>query len=192
MVKRITHERWVEAQKAERQFHTMSREEGQEHYRKTYEKYFQYLEIDHTRGFTDKIIIEIGCADFPALQWVNCCHGFLVEPMPSEILKHIAFEKDYEIIAEPFEEIAVPTCDEIWLLNVMQHVIDPDLFIEKCKAASDVIRFFEPIDWPIEIYHPHTFTFEYYKGHFPDAKLYPGTDPGFHTAKCAYGVWSRV
>lgn len=192
MPKRITQERWIEAQKAERQFHTMSREEGQEHYRKTYKKYFQYLAIEPQTAFVRKTITEIGCADFPGLQWVNCFYGYLVEPMPSEILKQIADDFGYEIIEEPVEQIDLPKCDEIWLLNVMQHVIDPDLFIEKCKAAADVIRFFEPIDWPIEIYHPHTFTFQYYKGHFPDAKLYPGTDPGFHTAKCAYGVWSRV
>lgn len=185
---RITQERWEQAQKAERECHTFNRKEGEAHYRKTYETYFNYL------GITDsnKTVIEIGCADFPAIQWVKVGKGILIEPMPSEILKEIAKEHGYQIIAKPVEGIDLPKCDEIWLLNVMQHVIDPDLFIEKCKQAADVIRFFEPIDWPIEIYHPHTFTFEYYKNQFPDAKLYEGNVEGFHQAKCAYGIWSRV
>jgi hypothetical protein len=112
--------------------------------------------------------------------------------MPSDILKDISKELGCDIIDKPVEEIEIPKCDEIWLLNVMQHVIDPDLFIAKCKEAAKLIRFFEPIDWPIEIYHPHTFTFEWYQKHFKDAKLYNGNLPNFHEAKCAYGIWSQV
>lgn len=188
MVKRISIERWNQAQKAERICHNFDRNHGQNHYKNTYYNYFEYLDIKDSDAF----IVEIGCADFPALQWVKFGKGLFIEPMPSEILKDIAKELNCDIIADPVENIDIPECDEIWLLNVMQHVIDPDLFIAKCKSAAKIIRFFEPIDWPIEIYHPHTFTFEWYKNHFPDAKLYKGDKPNFHEAKCAYGIWSQV
>ena len=188
MVKRITEQRWKEAQIAERICHKFDRKHGENHYKNTYLNYFQYLDIKDSNAF----IIEIGCADFPALQWVKFGKGTFIEPMPSIILKDIAKELGCDIIAEPVEQIDIPKCDEIWLLNVMQHVIDPDLFISKCKESAKLIRYFEPIDWPIEIYHPHTFTFDWYKSHFSDAKLYKGDKPNFHEAKCAYGIWSQV
>lgn len=187
----ITLERWQEAQKAERQHHNLTRKEGQEHYLKTYKTYFEYLGIDFDHK--GKTIVEIGCADFPALEHCQVKKGYLVEPMPSELLKELINEKPHlELIPYPVEHIELPKCDEIWLLNVMQHVIDPDLFIKKCKEAAKVIRFFEPINWPIEIYHPHTFTFEYFREHFKEAKLYKGDRKDFHTAECAYGTWLQV
>lgn len=188
MVKRITQDRWHEAQIAERICHKFDRKQGESHYKNTYNTYFKYLDIKDSKNY----IIEIGCADFPALQWVKFGKGVFIEPMPSDILKDIAKELNCDIIEKPVEKIDIPKCDEIWLLNVMQHVIDPDLFISKCKESTKIIRFFEPIDWPIEIYHPHTFTFDWYKGHFPHAKLYDGKHPNFHEAKCAYGIWSQA
>lgn len=187
-MERISKERWQEAQQAERKCHTYNRKEGEHYYKRTYETYFNFLGIKDM----DKVVIEIGCADFPALQHIKVKKGILVETMPSPILEEISKENNLEIIKSPVEEIELPLCDEIWLLNVMQHVIDPELFIEKCKKSAKVIRFFEPIDWPIEVYHPHTFTLEWYKGHFPDAKLYSEKLPYFHEAKCAYGIWLQV
>jgi hypothetical protein len=190
---KITLERWQQAQEAERKHHTFSREEGRAHYFKTYQNYFEYLGIDFNHE--GKVIAEIGCADFPALEHCIVRRGILIEPMPSELLKELVNErKDLSLIVSPVEELDFrdKCVDEIWLLNVMQHVIDPDLFIKKCKQAAKIIRFFEPINWPIEVYHPHTFTFEYYKSHFPDAKLYKGDKKDFHTAECAYGTWSQV
>jgi len=160
------------------------------HYSQTYAYYFKYLDIiQNQKG---KTIVEIGCADFPALQWCDNMNGILVEPLPSPILTELVKHRiDLELISKRVEDIDLPECDEIWLLNVLQHVLDPDLFIEKCKEAAPVIRFFEPIDWPIEIYHPHTFDFEYFQGHFPEAKRYTGDVAEFHTANCAYGIWNR-
>lgn len=193
---KITKKRWDEAQKAERichdEFLEKAGEDGvRQHYGKTYGRYFSHLGIDP--NITDRTIIEIGCADFPALEWcAPCTKGYLVEPLPSPILKNLVDSFDHlELIQSKVEDITLPQADEVWLLNVLQHVVDPDLFIEKCKEAAPVIRFFEPIDWPIEIYHPHTFDFEYFKGHFPQAERYTGTEPDFHSAHCAYGTWTR-
>lgn len=195
MSKKISQQRWAEAQEAERICHdnflAKAGIEGvKAHYADSYCRYFSYLGIDLDER--DKVIMEIGCADFPALQICAVKKGILVEPLPSPILKEIVEHyPNLELIQDKVEDIDLPECDEIWLLNVMQHVVDPDLFIEKCKKAAKVIRFFEPIDWPIEIYHPHTFDFNWYLKHFPEAKRYEGTEKNFHTAHCAYGIWER-
>ena len=191
MVTRISRERWQQAQEAERVCHKFTRQEGERYYKNSYDKYFEYLGMNYDQQ--GKTIVEIGCADFPALQHcTNVAKGVLIEPMPSPILEEIVSERpELSIIqcaVEDMEEL--PECDEIWLLNVMQHVIDPDLFVEKCKQTAKVIRFFEPIDWPVEIYHPHTFDFAWYDERF-GAKFYDGRDKGFHTANCAYGTWVR-
>jgi len=192
-MERITDKRWDEAQKAERECHdkflkSAGFDHVKDHYKATYQKYFKYLDIDPIclDGLT---IIEIGCADFPALEYCNVDKGILVEPLPSDILiQMVDYYEHLYLIQSKCEDIELPQADEIWLLNVMQHVQDPDKFIENCKKAAKVIRFFEPIEWPIEIYHPHTFTHAYYLKHFPEAVRYEGTDREFHTARCSYGV----
>lgn len=185
----ISKEEWQEAQKAERTQHTMSYYEGSKHYKKSYDNYFKYLGIGYDHQ--NKVIIEIGCADFPALEHCNVLKGYCVEPMPSDILKEIANKKELDIIQSPVEEIDLPKCDEIWLLNVMQHIIDPDLFVAKCKDAAEVVRFFEPINYPTCIYHPHSYTLGQFKEWFGSAKYYDDKLDGFHQAECAYGSWTR-
>jgi len=184
---KITKEDWLEAQKAERTQHTMSYEEGSKHYKNSYDNYFRYLGIGYNHK--GKTIVEIGCADFPALEHCQVKKGICIEPMPSDILKAIAERKGLEIIAAPVEEINIPKCDEIWLLNVMQHIIDPDLFVEKCKEAAKVVRYFEPINYPTCVYHPHTFTLEDFQRWFTNPNYYNDKAPGFHEAECAYGAY---
>lgn len=193
---KITKQRWDEAQKAERECHdNFLRKAGvegvREHYKGTYSKYFEYLGIFPNQ--LNKIIIEIGCADFPALEHCQNVNGILIEPLPSTTLHELVDARtDLVLIQKKVEDITLPQSDEVWLLNVLQHVQDPDLFIEKCKENTEVIRFFEPVDWPIEIYHPHTFDEEWYRKHFGDSvKRYTGTDKEFHTAHCAFGVWKK-
>lgn len=194
---KITDERWNEAQKAERACHDRFLEkDGEEyvrnHYQETYAKYFKYLDIKHKQG--GKTIVEIGCADFPALAWCENMNGILIEPLPSKILRETVKNRiDLELISKKVEDIEkMPISDEVWLLNVLQHVQDPEVFIEKCKENTKVIRFFEPIDWPIEIYHPHTFTEQDFRNWFGSCvNRYGGTDREFHTAHCAYGIWKK-
>lgn len=193
---KITNKRWNEAQDAEREFHNKQlAEEGFEsvkaQYAQNYAYYFKYLGLDPEQH--GKTIIEIGCADFPALEYCYFEKGYLVEPLPSKILKDTVEDfPNLELIQAKCEDVELPKADEVWLFNVLQHVQDPDLFIKRCKDAAEVIRFFEPIDWPIEIYHPHTFGFGDFVSWFGDCcKRYEGTVPEFHAANCAFGVWKR-
>lgn len=194
--KAISMERWQQAQTAERGFHTMNYTEGLLHYAASYKNYFHYVGLgNHLHGLH---VIEVGPADFPALSQVTGeGKAIIVEPMPSENLERICKERGIVLINAPFEEIEeweIPEGTiEVWLFNVMQHIIDPDKFIEKAKSIADRIRFFEPIDQPITDYHPHTYSLTDYQNYFGDCvQLYTGGNiPGFHEADCAYGVWIK-
>jgi hypothetical protein len=184
----ITKERWQEAQQAERKEHTFDYQEGFDHYRTSYEHVFRFLGMaTDQRG---KTILEIGPADFPALAYCQNYKGIIVEPMPSKHLNRFVKESKIKLIHYPVEEIELPFVDEAWLFNVLQHVIYPDLFIEKCKGVSKVIRYFEPIDYPTSEYHAHTFTRVDFVEWFGLVNIYEGGSvEGFHQADCAYGTW---
>jgi hypothetical protein len=190
----ITQERWNEAQIAERKAHIHSFEDGRAWYGKIYQRYFDYIGL--SLDVQGKSILEIGCADFPALGYChNIGKSYIIEPMPSDYLNRMIEGKDITLFKEPCEELTLPKVDEVWLLNVLQHVIDPDVIINQCKDAAKVIRFFEPINYPIEPCHPHQFTLDYFRGHFGDCvKHYPmnPTEPEFHTWENAYGVYEKI
>lgn len=197
----ITLARWEEAQKAEREQHTMGAIEGAIHYGKSYKNYFKLLGLgNNLHGLN---VIEVGPADFPALaHCTNWGHAVIVEPMPSAILEAKCKEQSIGLFKEAFEHLLnkydnyqqkINGVTEVWLLNVMQHVIDPEVFIETAKQLGDRIRFFEPIDQPITTYHPHTYGLKDYHRWFGDCvNLYAGGSiEGFHEAACAYGVWIK-
>jgi hypothetical protein len=190
MANKITKKRWQDAQKAERKMHTFQEAEGIEHYHSTYRHYFRFVQLGFDLGGLS--VIEIGPADFPALRHCKNYSGIIIEPMPSEILKKFCDSAGVQLITEPLEEIAdLPEVTEIWLFNVMQHIIDPDKFVQKCKEVAKRIRFFEPINYPVSEYHPHTYTEEDFKGWFGDCvQAYKGGSvQGFHEADCVYGVF---
>ena len=193
MIKPITLERWQQAQVAERKLHTMSLEEGIHHYRIAYGHNFRYLGIDPDQMQTG--IIEIGCADFPALRFVRKpLYCTIVEPMPSNELRQFVDstgEFDVGLFEERFEDYNGYLPDrEIWCFNVLQHVTDPEKFIVKAKQAK-TIRYFEPIDTEITHYHPHSFTKDDFDRWFPGVNKFYNetTNECFHNGPCCYGVW---
>lgn len=193
MTNGITNKRWEEAQEAERACHDrliekIGEQAAHKQYEKTYQYYFNYLGIDKDQQ--GKTIVEIGCADYPALEWCHNVKGILIEPLPSHRLNEYVKANGYELIKDKVENIEIPDCDEIWLLNVLQHVQDPDVFIEKCKKHT--IRFFEPIDCGIHVHHPHDFTEGWYRERLGDCvqNYFPRMGTDFHGARCVYGVWN--
>lgn len=184
----ITPERWKQAQEAERKFHNEPFDKGLEHYMQSYAQYFHHLGIGY--DLKHRKIVEIGPADFPALAYCfNIGNSFIIEPMPSEHLKRFDIPIAKEL-AEDFEYDA----DEVWLFNVLQHVIDPYKIVERAKASADVVRFFEPIDYGIDECHPWNLTEAMFKEWFGDCvKIWEAGQQvtNFHTWKCAYGVWRK-
>lgn len=185
----ITQDRWLQAQQAERQFHNEDFETGKEHYGISYAQYFKWLNIDP--DLQGKNIVEIGPADFPALGYCrNLGDGCLIiEPMPSEYLKRFGLK-----ISTSMAEDAYYKADEVWLFNVLQHVVDPYKIVERAKVQADVVRFFEPINYGINECHPWNLIIEMFKDWFGDCvKHYPFNNEAvkFHTWECAYGVWKK-
>lgn len=185
----ITKEIWQAAQHAERRFHNQDFENGFKHYADSYRQYFEHLDIP--TDINGRNIVEIGPADFPALAYVtnrgkDC---LIIEPMPSDYLKRFGIP-----ISTDLAEDADYKADEVWLFNVLQHVIDPHKIVERAKKQADVVRFFEPINYGIDECHPWNLTMDMFKDWFGDvAKYYPKGQPvkNFHTWECAYGVWTK-
>ena len=162
---RASLESWKTAQIEERKMHTADKETAIKDYALSYEQYFSYVET--SKNQKGKSIIEIGCADIPALYFCSDYNqSYIIEPMPSAILTELIQDKQIILFSDPSEELEFPKVDEIWLFNVLQHVIDPDVIINKAKESASVIRFFEPINCVMDICHLHYFTLDYFIGHF--------------------------
>ncbi len=182
----VTIETWAAAQIEERKFHTEGFHEGREHYELSYNQYFEYLGIE--KDLKGKKVIEVGPADFPALAY--CFNGTdcaVIEPMPSDNLKLSGLT----IIKEMAEDV-VYEADEVWMLNLLQHVLNPDKIVERAKKQSKVIRFFEPINYGIDACHPWNLTMDMFKNWFGDVNYYPANPTAFrfHTWECVYGIWT--
>lgn len=190
---RATREQWLLAQQEERKQHIFEMEEGLLHYAEGYRQYFEHLGIEADQK--NKRVIEIGCADFPALHFCKNYIGIVIEPMPTHILRKLVSKNGILLIASPAEETDFPIVDEIWLFNVLQHVIDPDSIIVRAKEASKIVRFFEPVGTPLDKCHLHSFNLDYFRHHFGinTVKHYIAKEDvrNFHTCDCAYGVWTE-
>ena len=193
MKEAINRERWEEAQIGEKIYHLQqSVEISYEHYKDAYKNYFRYLNINS--DLKGKKIMEIGPGRISGLLFcTNYSKSYIIEPTEYEGIDYLYDGKNLEIIKKTVEEIELPQVDEIWILNLMQHVQDPDLLIKKCKEASKVIRFFEPIDLPINNEHPFTFSKNDFMEYFGECvKDYePSGIPGFHGARCVYGIFEK-
>lgn len=193
MKKSITLERWREAQEAERMIHNTDVNNTFEHYRRTYAHYFKAVGLGtNLYGLS---VTEVGPADHPALMYCsNYSQSCIIEPMPSNKLSAFCASNKILLFKQPVELIEeMPPTNEYWLFNVMQHIIDPDVFIDKIKRSANRIRFFEPINYPTSTHHPHEYTHQDFTNWFGDcAKFYKGGSiPGFHESDCAYGVYIK-
>lgn len=188
----VSHERWQEAQLGEKRFHyDHPLSSAYEHYKVTYYAYFKYLGINYF-NLDKKTVIEIGPAKLAGLLYCkNYGKSYIVEPIVYEDSLHMYRDKPIEFIRRPYEDCVSPIVDEIWMLNLLPHVKDPDGLVAKAKASCKTIRFFETLGTPTDNEHPFTFSFEDYQEYFGDCtKLYKTIgEPIFHSADCAYGVY---
>ena len=206
----INESRWKQAQQSEigYQVHHESGRDPFEHYKTVYtEKYFKYLDIDATK--THESILEIGPATVAGCEFVDAKKKTIIEPLFTEEMleshpnlvqhKNRIESNGVEIAATPAENFDdYDSYEEVWLMNVLQHVMSPSKILEKCRGAKKV-RFFEPINLPTDSAHPHTLTADLFidslfKNSTGDGwhKVYEGgSTQGFHGATCYYGVWEK-
>ena len=188
----IDKERWLIAQKGERKYHNRSMEDGLSVYGHGYcDQLFKYVDVDY-ENLGGRSILEIGPADFPALYFCDNFKGYVIEPMDSPILNALSAQKKIVVIKGLAEEVQFPFVDEIWLFNVLTHVMNSDIIIDKAKGYSNTIRFFEPINTEISIDHPLKFNIDYYISKFGNCvKYYPANHniTNFHEHECVYGIY---
>ena len=187
----ISQERWEQAQIGEKQFHDVEPlESSYLNYQKSYDYYFKYLGID--KNLLGKSIMEIGPAKFAGLLYCNnYSKSYIIEPTLYDGLDYYYEGKNIEFIRDLYEDCESPAVDEVWIMNLMQHVKNPDALIEKAKKFSKVIRFFEPINLPTNIEHPFSFSEDDYRHYFGDSVTVYNSigEAGFHEATCVYGVY---
>ncbi len=191
---RIDMDRWAVAQTTEFSHH---QDLSREAYYTASKVIAKYLEVDYTKDFKDKVIVEVGAGPRGSILLTegNFKRGIIIEPLidrwPAEI------RQDYEaigveIIAAPYEDLDIEEqVDETWFFNVVQHVLDPKEQLEIAKKTSKVIRVFESIESVTDDAHPHYITKETFTDVLGDfGKMFKGgSESGFHSADCYYGTW---
>ena len=148
----INKDRWVIAQEEEKLHHIHeSTEDSLNKWKDIYDFYFRYLEIN--LDLNNKTILEIGPARVSALLYCNNYGpSFIVEPTKYDDTEHLYINKDITFIRDLYEDCESPIVDEIWLFNVLQHIQNPDLFIDKCKKSAKIIKFFDSLKYSINYY----------------------------------------
>lgn len=187
MIEAITNERWQEAQAAEISVVSYDRENS----RRSYAYIFDYLGMSFEQSI--KVVAEVGSGAYPAVSFCPRVDGWVFEPLWFPSLEEMKSQIKIWWIREPFEDANVSTIffHEVWLFNCLQHVRDPEAVVTKAKQLAPVVRFFEPVDYPTCVYHPHTFTETDFVRWFGDCvKRYTDRKPGFFDADCVYGTWN--
>lgn len=196
----IDKEKWLLAQTKEIKHHDHNfdfNESNKNHYFQIYEKIFQLINPDFNFSVLNKKILEIGPGVYACLLFCNNIKNCaIIESMefPKNIQK-IYKEKGIKIYQNPVENLNFKAeFDEVWVFNVMQHIWNPNVFIEKLKNCSNKILFFEPINTELNEEHVYSYTKEDFENYFPttEIKTYVGrTIENFHTSDCVYGTWIR-
>lgn len=94
------------------------------------------------------------------LKCINLGYGSSVVdpcPYPEWVAARYA-EAGIHYIQKPAEEFDELNIHEVWIYNVLQHVIDPQKVISNAKRAARVVRFFDWVDIPPHPGHPHELT----------------------------------
>lgn len=110
-----------------------------------------------------KSILDIGGG--PCSLLLKCVNGGLtvvVDPCEYPDWVYDRYEAHgVEVCVQPAEEFYDPAgFDEVWIYNVLQHVIDPQKVLDVAAEQSDCFRVFEWLNVPTSPGHPHTLTLE--------------------------------
>lgn len=70
------------------------------------------------------------------------------------IARYEAAGIEYERIRA--EDMVEEGWTDVWMYNVLQHVVDPKVVVQKARKAGGKVRFFDWIDTPVSTLHPHS------------------------------------
>ncbi len=135
---------------------------GEEQKQRRYAECMGLIELSSSQfsfyyNLNGRSILDIGGGPVSLLlKCVNVKSGMVVDPLeyPDWIAKRYS-HAGITYAQAPGEEITIVGFDEVWIYNVLQHVRDPGLIIEKAKRAGKIIRIFEWLEIGEAPGHPH-------------------------------------
>lgn len=107
-----------------------------------------------------KSVLDIGGGPISLLlKAANFGRAVVVDPceFPDWILERYKAH-GIEFINKPAEEVDLHGFDEVWIYNVLQHVIDPDEVLKRAKKAGKVVRIFEWVNTAVSEGHINNLT----------------------------------
>lgn len=135
---------------------------GEETKQRRYAKCMGLQELSNSQfsfyyDIKDKTILDIGGGPSSLLlKCINIGYGCVVDPIewPHWTLARYEFA-DIDFVLGKGEDVNETGYDEVWIYNVLQHVVDPGLIIENAKRAGKIIRLFEWLEIGEAPGHPH-------------------------------------
>lgn len=123
----------------------------------------QYADMYGDLDLQNKSVLDIGGGPWSLLlRCYNHSRAVVVDPLPCPPSVHRRYKNyNIEFISLPGEELNLTTMghfDEIWIYNVLQHVIDPAEIITQVQKLATRVRIFEWVHIPTDTCHPHLLT----------------------------------
>lgn len=105
-------------------------------------------------------VLDIGGGPQPMVAWPAwpLARRMLVDPMPISDEDLAALGPGVERFAAPAEHYVGPQVDEAWGYNVLQHVQCPERVLATAMRHARTVRWFEWLDQPVTVVHPHVVT----------------------------------
>lgn len=132
----------------------------------------QWQAVGLRYDFEERAILDVGCGPFSLLQRARVGTGVALDPIdygPELEAAYIA--RKIQRVIGPAEKMATTeTFDEAWCYNCLQHVIDPQVILQKMAACALRIRLFEWLDMPPHQGHPHELKEAMFAAAFPEAE----------------------
>ncbi len=168
MVNKISIDKWMDCQAYERKdwgsdiyLVPENREvQKQVHYASLMKlsKDLNYQHID----LSQKSVLDVGCGPVSMLlRSSNFKRAVGVEPLDyGKDVDEAYKSKNVDLLKIPAEKMNFKNqeFDEVWMYNVLQHVYDPLLVLEKIMKSGKTLRIFEWVDIAPHEGHPHELT----------------------------------
>ena len=165
---KITLERWQEAQDAEQK--TWNKDTWTEdrdwydYYRnQAIERYGSILGVSNN-DLQHKSILDIGGGCTSMLPYfTNFSYALIVDPLGiDESVMSLYVENNISVQrsrAEDFlDNYSGVLFDEVWIYNVLQHVLEPEKILRKLYKVTRKLRIGEPLEVPTDTHHPYRLT----------------------------------
>lgn len=145
-----------------------------------------------------KSVLDIGGGAYSLLlKCVNFSDSYVADPLvkryPEWVIKRynsigvMAVGVTGEKLLEKMNKSKI--FDEVWMYNVLEHVIDPEKIIQNALELGRVVRIFEWLDTRTNIGHPHTLTEEQLNAWLGGEGKVEAVNRGGAVGKAYYGVF---